>query len=142
MAPETAVSSVWRELFSVSMFKQHLAVVAIDEAHCITEWLDQNTCLHSVCTPYAYHLILPRGGDFRTCFRKLARLRGLTDVLFMALTATAPPGIKATICASLGLKEPVVVSQTLDRPNIYLSIRESKGINVSIPTRCLTMDVL
>lgn len=124
------------------MFKQHLAVVAIDEAHCTSEWLDQNTCLHCVYTPYAYHLILPRGGDFRTCFRKLGGLWALTDVPFMALTATAPPGIKATICASLGLKEPVVVSKTLDRPNIYLSIHKSKGINVSTPTRCLTMDVL
>lgn len=56
----------------------------------------------------------------------------MTDAPFMALTATAPQDIKSTICKSLCLKEPAMVSQTLDRPNIYLSASKSKGLNVSI----------
>ena len=40
MAPETAVSPPWRDLFS-TVFKEMLAEVAVDEAHCISEWLGQ-----------------------------------------------------------------------------------------------------
>jgi len=40
MSPESAVSPPWRELFKSSHagFGKELAVVAIDEAHCIPEW--------------------------------------------------------------------------------------------------------
>ena len=38
---------------------------------------------------------------------------------------------QANICDSLGLKEPAVISQTLDRPNIFLSCSKSKGLNVT-----------
>ena len=48
------------------------------------------------------------------------------------LTATAPQATKASISSSLGLSEPVVVSHTLDRPNIFLSACKSKGLNVSL----------
>lgn len=41
MAPETAVSPLWRDLFSTPVFKEKLAEVAVDEAHCISEWLGQ-----------------------------------------------------------------------------------------------------
>lgn len=41
LAPETAVSPTWREVFSTPVFKEKLAVVAVDEAHCISEWLGQ-----------------------------------------------------------------------------------------------------
>ena len=41
MAPETAVSPPWRDLFSTPVFKEKLAEVAVDEAHCISEWLGQ-----------------------------------------------------------------------------------------------------
>lgn len=37
--PETAVSPPWRDLFSTPVFKEELAEVAVDEAHCISEWL-------------------------------------------------------------------------------------------------------
>ena len=40
----------------------------------------------------------------------------------MALTAPAPPEIETTIISSLHLKEPVVVTQQLDRPNIYVFV--------------------
>ena len=73
-----------------------------------------------------------RGPDFRTCFQQLGGLRALTEVPIIALTATAPQEIKSSICASLGLSEPAVISQTLDRPNIFLSLSKSKGLNVSM----------
>ena len=39
MSPETAVSSLWRQLFiKTPYFHKHLMLVAVDEAHCICEW--------------------------------------------------------------------------------------------------------
>ena len=40
MFPETAVKPPWRELFSKNLFQQCAVMVAIDEAHCIHEWLE------------------------------------------------------------------------------------------------------
>ena len=40
MSPETAVKPPWRKLFSNTRFQQNAVMVAIDEAHCIHEWLD------------------------------------------------------------------------------------------------------
>ena len=80
-----------------------------------------------------------RGKDFRKCFEEIGGLRALTDVPIIALMATAPQVVKASICSSLGLTEPVVVSHTLDRPNIFLSACKSKGLNVSVHVQCMYM---
>lgn len=40
MSPEMAVKAPWRNIFQAPHFKEHLALVAVDEAHCIPEWLD------------------------------------------------------------------------------------------------------
>ena len=39
MSPETATSRPWRNLFSESYYRSHLVVLAVDEAHCVHEWL-------------------------------------------------------------------------------------------------------
>ena len=39
MAPETALSPQWVDVFSTPSFMKNLALVDIDEAHCICEWL-------------------------------------------------------------------------------------------------------
>ena len=39
MSPETAISPHWRALFTADHVKKQLALVAIDEAHCIVDWL-------------------------------------------------------------------------------------------------------
>lgn len=66
------------------------------------------------------YLICCRGNDFQTAFSKLGGLCALTSAPFMALTASAPPHIEAHVSSSLHLNIPVVVTQLLDRPNIYL----------------------
>ena len=38
MSPESAVVPPWRGIFQCPFFTRNLAVVAIDEAHCIPEW--------------------------------------------------------------------------------------------------------
>ena len=58
MAPETAVSSPWRDIFSTALFQRNLVLVAIDEAHCISEWLVQHSKLDvsigSIFVPLSY----------------------------------------------------------------------------------------
>ena len=39
MAPETAICLRWRAAFSTPVLKERLAMVAVDETHCISEWL-------------------------------------------------------------------------------------------------------
>ena len=39
MAPETALDPRWVDVFSTLSFREDLALIAIDEAHCICEWL-------------------------------------------------------------------------------------------------------
>ena len=40
MSPEVAVRSPWRKIYLTLFFKKHLALVAVDEAHCIPEWFE------------------------------------------------------------------------------------------------------
>ena len=63
-------------------------------------------------------------------FRLLGGLRALIDAPFMALTASVPPSIRSEILSSLFLTDPVVVSQDLDRRNIFLSASPIKSVNV------------
>ena len=77
-------------------------------------------------------IICLRGSDFRESFSRLGGLRALTKAPFMALTASAPPDVEAVILSSLHLHEPVLVSQPLDRANIYLSASRSVGLKVRV----------
>lgn len=81
-----------------------LSLVAIDEAHCISEW----------------------GHDFRPAYHKITNLRTLfPDVTVLALTATATDKIKDEIIEKLNLKEPAIYKSSLKRENlsyhVYLS---------------------
>ena len=39
MSPETLQVREWRSVLSGEVFKEQIVVVAVDEAHCISEWL-------------------------------------------------------------------------------------------------------
>ncbi len=74
-----------------------IAQVAIDEAHCISEW----------------------GHDFRPEYRELKKLRTiLPDVPIMALTATATERVRHDIVRQLQLREPRCYVASFDRPNL------------------------
>ncbi|MFB9236793.1 RecQ family ATP-dependent DNA helicase [Plantactinospora siamensis] len=75
------------------------ALVAIDEAHCISAW----------------------GHDFRPDYLALGHLiRGIGRPAVVALTATASPPVRDDIIERLGLKDPTIVVSGLDRPNIFV----------------------
>src|SRR6476620_10659271 len=75
----------------------NVAQIAIDEAHCISEW----------------------GTDFRPEYRVLARLRDLLpDVPTMALTATATERVRGDILQQLKLRDPRCYVASFDRPNL------------------------
>ena len=130
MPPEVATTS-WRSVFEKEHVKK-LVLIAIDEAHCICEWL-VNIPLYIMYLKIqtCYHVLFCRGPRFRTAFRKLGGLRAITKAPIMALTASAPPEFKREIVNSLALIHHIVVRQQLNCPNICISVGKKVSITVS-----------
>ncbi len=78
-----------------------VALLAVDEAHCISEW----------------------GHDFRPAFRRISAVRHLVRGPVLAVTATATPAVRTDIASVLGLRRPVRVVTSFDRPNIFWDTR-------------------
>jgi ATP-dependent DNA helicase RecQ len=98
VAPERATGEPFRRLIA----DVPLALIAIDEAHCVSEW----------------------GHDFRPDYRQLEPLldaRG--DVPRLALTATADARTRADILAQLGIPAEGLIVAGFDRPNIRYHVR-------------------
>ena len=78
-----------------------LRFIAIDEAHCISQW----------------------GHDFRPEYRQLGRLREeFPSVSLHAFTATATERVRRDIVGELGLRDPVVLVGSFDRPNLIYRV--------------------
>ncbi|MAF38017.1 MAG: DNA helicase RecQ [Chloroflexi bacterium] len=79
-----------------------VSLIAIDEAHCISEW----------------------GHDFRPDYRNLKALReSFPGVPVIALTATATEPVREDIVNQLGLKKPEIFISSFDRPNLTYAIQ-------------------
>ena len=89
--------------FSDALDRMRVSLVAVDEAHCISEW----------------------GHDFRPSYRRIGLLRQRVHAPFMALTATATPKVREDIIDVLGLMDPVRVVGSFDRPNLSWHIRRA-----------------
>ena len=95
-----------------SLTKQHnidllksipLSFVAIDEAHCISEW----------------------GHDFRPEYRNIRAIidRLSPGIPLIALTATATPKVQEDIMKNLGMKDALLLKSSFNRPNLYYEVR-------------------
>src|SRR4051812_15616077 len=103
VAPERATGEAFRRLIG----RAKLALIAIDEAHCVSEW----------------------GHDFRPDYRQLRPLLDAhPDVPRLALTATADARTRADILAQLGIPQDGLVIAGFDRPNIRYHVRPRDGI--------------
>ena len=100
--PESLENPAIRE----PLARSGLALAAVDEAHCISEW----------------------GHDFRPAYSRLgAGLRALHAPAILALTATATPHVRAAIVRSLGLRDPVVVASSPHRSNLAFEVLPCAG---------------
>ncbi|MBA2466696.1 MAG: RecQ family ATP-dependent DNA helicase, partial [Sphingomonas sp.] len=103
VAPERATTDGFQHLLDGAK----LALIAIDEAHCVSEW----------------------GHDFRPDYRLLKPLLDeYRDVPRLALTATADARTRADILAQLGIPQDGMIIAGFDRPNIRYHVRPRDGI--------------
>ena len=84
----------------------NVSLLAIDEAHCISEW----------------------GHDFRPEYRQISQLRGLfPNVPFMALTATATERVRRDIVEQLQLRNPACYTASFNRHNLTYRVSGKTG---------------
>jgi len=103
VAPERANMEGFRRLLD----RTPLALIAIDEAHCVSEW----------------------GHDFRPDYRQLrGMLEARADVPRLALTATADRHTRADILAQLGIPDDGLILAGFDRPNIRYTVTPRDGL--------------
>jgi len=96
VAPERLELEAFRE----ALRGVDVRLLAVDEAHCISEW----------------------GHDFRPAYRRIGVLRAELACPTLALTATATPAVRDDVLASLALERPLVVVRSFDRPNLSWSV--------------------
>ncbi len=91
-------------LFRARLPRFNFTLVAVDEAHCISQW----------------------GYDFRPSYLHIAAIRDLMneEVPFLALTATATPRVVDDIISRLRMKDPKVLKTSFRRSNITYMVRE------------------
>ena len=96
------------ELFQARLKKMNINLIAVDEAHCISQW----------------------GYDFRPAYLKIAELRKqLPEVPFLALTATATPKVVNDIQEKLEFKSKNVIQKSFERKNLaYVVLHDEDQI--------------
>ncbi|SDQ58839.1 DNA helicase RecQ [Flagellimonas zhangzhouensis] len=90
-----------------------LSFVAVDEAHCISEW----------------------GHDFRPEYRNLKAIisRLGDDIPIIGLTATATPKVQEDIIKNLGMNDAKVFKASFNRPNLFYEVRpKTKNVDADI----------
>jgi ATP-dependent DNA helicase RecQ len=89
------------ESFLAQLAQCDVSFVAVDEAHCISQW----------------------GHDFRPEYRQLARLREVfPGVSLHAYTATATARVRRDIASQLALRDPIELVGSFDRPNLVYRV--------------------
>lgn len=87
--------------------KANVSFVAIDEAHCISEW----------------------GHDFRPEYRRIKSIISqIGDIPIIALTATATPKVQLDIQRNLNMEEADLFKSSFNRDNLYYEVRPKKNV--------------
>jgi ATP-dependent DNA helicase RecQ len=93
------------DLFRARVQKMNVNLLAIDEAHCISQW----------------------GYDFRPSYLRISELRQyLPDTPVLALTATATPEVAKDIMDKLSFREPNLLQKSFARENLVYVVRETE----------------
>ncbi|HXV06178.1 MAG TPA: ATP-dependent DNA helicase RecQ [Solirubrobacterales bacterium] len=101
-APERFASTVFLE----ALARRRVDLLAVDEAHCVSEW----------------------GHDFRPDYLRLPQIaERLGRPTVMACTATATKAVAAEIVARFGLRDPLQVRSGFDRPNLSFDVVRLEG---------------
>ncbi|WP_111708420.1 RecQ family ATP-dependent DNA helicase [Lutibacter citreus] len=108
VAPESLIKEEYVEFLK----SQKISFVAIDEAHCISEW----------------------GHDFRPEYRNLRNIIGkIDDVPIIGLTATATEKVQEDILKTLGMTNANTFKASFNRPNLFYDVRpKTKDVNSDI----------
>ncbi|MBE7630120.1 ATP-dependent DNA helicase RecQ [Tenacibaculum piscium] len=108
VAPESLV----KEEYATFLRGQNISFVAIDEAHCISEW----------------------GHDFRPEYRNLRNIiKQIDNVPIIGLTATATEKVQEDILKTLGMSDANVFKASFNRPNLFYEVRpKTKDIEKDI----------
>lgn len=89
------------DLFRGRLDRLPIALLAVDEAHCVSEW----------------------GHDFRPAYLEIGTLREeLEETPMLACTATATPPVRRDVIEQLGLRDPARVIRGFDRPNLRWTV--------------------
>ena len=98
VAPESLI----KEEYVAFLKTQKISFVAIDEAHCISEW----------------------GHDFRPEYRNLKHIiKAIDDVPIICLTATATEKVQEDILKTLGITDANRFKASFNRPNLFYEVR-------------------
>jgi len=104
--PENFLDSNNLEIFSRAKWNSFVRHIVVDEAHCVVSW----------------------GENFRPKFKEIDQLATIfPQAAVVALTATATVRMQAEIVRILGLKNPIIITATTDRPNIKYCVKRRPG---------------
>ncbi len=107
VAPESLIKEEYLDFLK----EVKISFVAIDEAHCISEW----------------------GHDFRPEYRNLKLIIDkIAKVPVIALTATATPKVQDDIQKTLGMSNALVFKESFNRPNLFYEVRPKINVDKEI----------
>ena len=108
LTPEGLQKERTREMLASLYARKLLRAIAVDEAHMVSEW----------------------GHEFRKSFMEIGPFRREVAPLtpIMALTATATAHVRKDVVKALGLRDPAVVTGSVDRPNLFFEVLDGEKI--------------
>ena len=103
IAPERIHSRSFQFVYNHLLSKQAIALLAVDEAHCLSHW----------------------GHDFRPSYRQIKELRTSNNIPVLAVTATATQKVRDDITRELQFNDNALLQiGMLDRPNLKYSVQQ------------------